>query len=76
MTRRRTYPAYLDAPPPGRLAFRPHEAAAAIGMAPDTMEKIIAAGQITICKVGRASYILLSDLEVFLSVRRQRRRTP
>jgi excisionase family DNA binding protein len=53
-----------------QLALRPREAAAAIGVSPSTLERIVKAGEIAYVPAGRCRLFLVSDLETYLTTRR------
>lgn len=53
-----------------RLALRPREAAAVIGVSPSTLERIVKAGEIAYVPAGRCRLFLIADLEAYLTTRR------
>lgn len=59
-------PAAATAP----LAFRLADAAAVIGVSPRTMRRLVAAGDLVACRIGRALVFEASALEAFLAGRR------
>lgn len=52
-----------------RLAYRPNEAAKALGTSRDTIFKLIADGSLRSTKIGASRFIPASELEAFLTRR-------
>ena len=57
---------------PRRLAYRPAEAAEAVGLSLETIKSLIRSGELPVCRIGRCNCILTSDLEAMLLSRRTR----
>lgn len=53
-----------------RLALRPREAAAAIGVSPSTLDRLTRAGEIAVVPAGRCRLYLVTDLETYLATKR------
>ena len=56
-----------------RIALRPREVAEAAGLSLETVKNLIRRGLLPVCRVGRANCILVTDVESFLLLRRERR---
>lgn len=62
---------YRDREPvASKLALRPREAAAALGVSLSTLERLTRSGQITAVKLGRVRLYEISVLAAFLESRR------
>jgi len=59
-----------------RLAYRPAQAAIAIGCSRDTIFRLLAAGELQGFKVGSSRFIATSELEAFIHRRRDDAKSP